>query len=102
MDKNPLIDNATALIVNLKKFDKQYNDLTNEIRQQEKDKILLEENINLLNDELEKLIDERDYLANKREEIFGLLEQAETQKEKMSRDYSMLLMNLKKERENLF
>jgi len=102
MDKNPLLENATTLVTNLKRLDKLYNDLNVEIRQQEKDKILLEENINLLNNEMQKVNEEREYLEDKRENILLLLEQAEAQKEKMNREYSTLLMNLKKEREQLF
>lgn len=102
MDRNPLMDNATALVANLKRFDKQYNDLSSEIMQQGKDKVLLEENINMLSAELDKILAERDAYMDKRDTILYLLEQAEAQKERMGRDYSALLANLKKERDQLF
>ena len=102
MDKNPLLENTSALVSNLRKFDQQFTELTSEIRQQEKDKILLEENIGLLSKELHKVLEEKDFFEEKRKNILDLLKQAEIQKEKMNKEYSSLLMSLKKEREHLF
>lgn len=101
-NKNPLLEHTAALVSNLKKFDKLYTELNSEIRQQEKDKLLLEDNINQMNNELKKVIEEKELFEDKREHILTLLEQAEAQKEKMSKEYSELLTSLKKEREHLY
>ena len=103
MDKNnPLLETVVSMVNNLKRHDKTFVQLGEEINGLEKDKVTLTDNINMLGGEIQNLNKQIHELNEKRATIVDLINQAELHRETVNRNYSALLSSIKQGREKLF
>jgi hypothetical protein len=98
MDKrDPLIEQATNILNSLQVYKNNITMLNEEINDQEKDKKILEESIDMMENELMKKKALMEDLHSKRERIFAFIKNIEEYKSKISSEYNNLLNSIKNE-----
>lgn len=95
--KDPLIESSINILNSLQQYKNNVTELNNEIQDQQKDKKILEESIEMMENELSKKKNVTEELHKKRERIFNFIANIEEYKNKISSEYGNLLASIKNE-----
>lgn len=98
---SPLLNTTIAAIGAMKRYEQNLAEVRQSIAKLRGQKTMLEENINLLLERLEKVNEEKEILAGRREKIKSTIYQIESFKSRMSETFDAMLSNIKKEKDYL-